>query len=176
MFKDPDTGRNFKADSENELIKLITKYRAINELPPIEHLDVVLENYWCMLPENAGSCKPREMKRGLFKTLRGGVAVVTSLLYKQMVSRHEAELRAAQCVQCKYNVFPDKGAFVEWSDEIALHSTDGRKVSVHDKLGNCEVCTCPLKAKVHYYGKVSLSPEEREQMKEVDCWQLKLPE
>lgn len=103
--------------------------------------------------------------------VKGGIALVENLLYKNMVDQNTADARAAICVECPYNVFPDKGGFLKWSDDIAEASTGGKKSIFHDRLGSCEVCTCTLKAKVFYSGKIKLTDEERTKMLAVNCWQ-----
>lgn len=171
-FKDPDSGRVHKANSKSDLVKLIIAYRQQNNYDPIELIDTVVDNYLCMLPNNAGKCAPFfPIKRGLWATFKGGVAVVKSLLYKSFATQEEADRRAAICKDCIYNVFPDKERFVRWSDSIAEASVGARKSKYHEELGNCDVCTCPLRAKVFFKGDIELTPEQISKMKKVNCWQ-----
>ena len=172
VFKDPDTGFEFEEDTQTKLFARILSYRGQNRLPEIEALSTVVEAYWCTLPENLGSCRAVPLKRGWYQYLKGGIALFQNLVYNSMVSQEEAERRAAICLGCKYNVFPDKGNYARWADELAEASTKGRRVSVHEKLGNCEVCSCNMRAKVFYAGPISPSAEERVKMREVKCWQL----
>lgn len=174
LFVDPDTQRVYKATSKEALFRDIVNYRSQNRLPPIQALEVVIENYWCSLPENCALCEDFTLSRGWLQYLKGGIALVENFFYgeKNMVPQAIAEERAAICLQCPRNIAPDKGPFLSWSDEIALASTGGRKTSVDDKLFSCEACTCVLKAKAHYRGPFSLSKEEKEKMPAF-CWQLK---
>lgn len=174
-FKDPDTGREFHEASKPELVKRIVSYRAANKLEPIKFLDKVLENYWAGLSENAGNVMAAPpLQRGLVAYLKGGIALLDNLWYgeKHMVPQATANARAAQCATCKFNVFPDKSRFVAWSDMMAEASVGDKRVEGYDALGNCEVCSCPLKAKVWYRGKNDITPEQREKMLEVNCWQI----
>ena len=171
-FKDPDTGREFKENDKQTLVNRIRVYRAQNNLEPIEELESVLECYWCGLPENAGKCGPVTLKRGFMAYLKGGMALIKNMAYPSTVSQEEADRRASICVKCPKNVFPDKGAFLKWSDEIAYHSIGDRRSKLHDELGNCEICSCPMRAKVWHDGKIDLEPEWIEPMKSVGCWQL----
>lgn len=159
------------------LISHIELYREQNDLARIENIYTVVTNYICSLPENLGACRPLTLERGFMGYLKGGIALLTNLYYgeKNMVDKEEAERRASLCVNCPLNVFLDKGAFIKWSDEIALHSTNGKRVSVHEKLGNCAACSCPLRAKVWYRGYFELSKEEKDNILQhkADCWQLK---
>lgn len=174
-FKDPDTGFEYLETTERDLIRRIASYRAQNRLTPITHLDIVLQNYWCSLKENQGECEPcAVLKRGLLAYVRGGIALIDNLWYgaAARVSQEEADRRAKICIDCVYNVFPDKDAFVAWSDMIAEHSVGTSKSKYHDQLGNCEVCTCTLKAKVFYKGDMGLTEEQKDKMIKVGCWQV----
>ena len=175
-FKDPDTGRQFDEPSKAALIQRINQYRSANNLEPLDHLSFVLENYWCGLPENRGKCVPvPALQRGVMGFLKGGIAVLKNLMYKQFAHQNVADERSRQCAKCPFNIFPDRGPFVKWSNEIALHSTDGRRSEKHDELGECAVCSCPLRAKVFIDEAVSLEKEWIPKLESVQCWQLKLP-
>lgn len=171
IFKDPDTKRKFEAPNKKELIQHIQSYREQNRLKPIQALEAVLENYWCSLPENAGKCETLPLKRGWFQYLKGGVSLLENIFMgeKNMVSQEEADIRSEICSECPHNVFPDKGPFVKWSDEIAGAATGGRQSSKHNLLGNCEICSCPLRAKV-FHKHPKPSREEKEKMPSF-CWQ-----
>jgi hypothetical protein len=88
-----------------------------------------------------------------------------------MVGDEEAQVRAQTCFKCPHNVFPDKGEFLAWSDEIAEAATGGRRVVGQEELGNCEICTCPLRAKV-FAKDLKMKVEEREKLPDW-CWQKK---
>jgi len=129
----------------------------------------------CSLPEFKRKCEPSEpLSRDVFAYMKGGISLLKNMFYgiKQMVTQAEADKRATQCVTCKFNVFPDRGAFLKWSDNIAEASTRGKKSKNYDNLGNCAVCSCPLKAKVWYKGTEKFTEEEITKFKEVDCWQI----
>lgn len=181
-FVDPDTGFQFEESNRKLLIKRIIDYRAQNRLDPIEHLHLVLDNYWCELPENEGKCTPLKLKRGFMPMLKGAVFVIKNIFYGQdnLTDRDTAVVRANICIKCPHNINPDKlepNEFNKWADNVALHSTDGAYLqipfSVRNKLYNCEICTCPLKAKVWYKGKATLPKEEQEKLPDF-CWQKDL--
>lgn len=176
-FPDPDSGYMNVAENKADLIKSIVSYRGNNRLPPIEQLPRVLENYLCGLPENCGSCEPKPLERGFLMTLRGGMALLewVTFPHEHTATQEEAEKRAEQCAACKFNVFPDKGPFVAWADDIALACIGDKKTSWNAVLGNCEVCSCVLRAKVFYKGDPKFTPEQREQAASVNCWQLQVP-
>lgn len=171
-FKDPDTGYQYTANTQAELVKKIIGYRTQNRLEPLEALDAVLVNYWCHLPENRGKCEPYRLRRGFLQTLRGGISLLLNYAYDKFVTQEKAEARAAVCVDCPYNVVPEKGKVNEWLDEIAVACVGDRRTSVHTELGTCAVCSCPLSSKVFYGGKIELELEELEQMPNF-CWQRK---
>lgn len=173
IFKDPDVQKTYKADSFKQLISYIRSYRQQNELPEISYLEVVVEHYLCGLPENQGKCVPRsKLKRGLIPTIRGGIALLTSVLYSKFVSQEVADERSAICKKCPHNYFPDKGKFIKWSDEIAEQATAGRKSKYHNDLGNCGVCSCPLRAKVWYGGEIKYTEPDLSKFPDF-CWQRK---
>lgn len=170
-FIDPDTGFQYKAPNRAALINHIMSYRIQNNLPPIDAISTVLDHYLCSLPENLGSCQEYGMPRGLLMTIKGGISLLKNMLYSSYVSKEEADRRAKVCLGCPHNVFPDKTSFVAWADEVAEASLQGRRSDHHKELGNCEVCTCLLRSKVFYGGKIDIDPKER--LKYPDfCWQL----
>jgi len=173
VFVDPDTGFKYAEETKERLFKRIVDYRSQNELEPIVALERVLENYWCSLAENAGNCEMVPLRRGWYHYLKGGVSLVENLFFgeKNLVTQEMADSRASLCIKCPYNVFPDKGRFVEWSDEIAEASTGGKKSKYHEELGNCDVCSCPLRAKV-WNKKATLTEEESAKAPEF-CWAKK---
>lgn len=172
-FIDPDTGHKYKAVDRRGLIREIVQYRANNNLDALERLDVVIDNYLCGLPVNSGACVAREpLNRSLLATLKGGIVVLENLLYSKMVTQETANRRAKQCSTCKFNVNPDKSRFEAWCDDIAERMTGGKQTPYQYNLFNCEVCSCPVRAKVWYGGTVTLTKEQELQMQTVDCWQL----
>ena len=173
IFIDPDTGYKYRAANKKDLFVQILNYRAQNRLEPIEALDLVLEHYWCTLPENAGSCETVKLKRGFMQTVQGGVALIKNFFYgeENMVGQEEADRRAKICIKCPHNFNPDKYFYEQWADEVAENSTFGKKSAHYGELFNCEVCTCPLRAKVFYKGPFVLNDEQKQKMKEVGCWQ-----
>lgn len=65
------------------------------------------------------------------------------------VGQIEGDRRGSICARCPHNVIPSgKGWLQNWSDGQMLKSVEGRKTSVHDALGVCEVCSCELRAAV----------------------------
>lgn len=174
-FKDPDTGFEYLELTEQDLIRRIVAYRAQNGLEPIEHIGMVLENYWCTLPENTGSGQfGPELKRGFLAYVKGGVTLLKYALINNPVPKDVADKRAAICCGCPGNVFPDKGPFMRWTDDIAVHTVGDLRTDRHEDLGNCEGCTCVLKAKVWFPAPFDLSTEERHSMYgfNPNCWQI----
>ena len=170
-FTDPDTGYQFRTGSRADLVKQIITYRINNQLEPIDNLDLVLNDYLCKLPCNAGNCRINgTLSRGLIGTVKGGVTLLKSMAFKAFVSQEKADDRSSVCARCPMNVFPDKKAFVKYSDRVALHCIGKRRTSNFDNLGNCAVCSCVLKAKVWIVPE-NLSATE-EEMKEFPsfCW------
>ena len=170
LWTDPDTGRQFKEKTKKDLVERIVTYRAQNNLPEIEELGKVLETYWCKLPGNVGKCEPEPLKRGLMGYMKGGISLVKNMVYRKYANKEEAEKRAAVCVQCPYNVFPDKDGFIKWTDEIAYHALGDRTTELDDHLGNCAICSCPMRVKIWYGGK-DFGVEGVESRLPGYCWQ-----
>lgn len=174
-FKDPDTGYVYREKRLPDLYRAIITYRAQNELPMLDELPVVVENYLCDLPENRGKCEARELKRSWASYIRGGMALIKNLAFRRFVDVSVAEKRGAQCVACKYNYFPDKGPFISFVDDLAVKQVGERRVSMHEKLGTCAACTCPLRGKVFVTGPLEkFTDAQVKKMAEVKCWQLEL--
>lgn len=174
-FKDPDTGYVHKGKNLNELYVGIIRYRVQNELDPIENLNEVVENYLCGLPENCNKCHGVELHRSLYQYIKGGVALLKNMYFQKFAPQSVAEERGRQCVKCVHNVFPDKDMFMGWADDFAIMQVGENKVSMHNELASCEVCTCSLRSKVFFDGELDkFKEDEVAKMKAVNCWQLKL--
>jgi hypothetical protein len=172
-FKDPDTGFLFKAAKLSDLYKDIILYREQNNLERLEGLNHVVENYLCGLPRNCNKCQENILDRSFWAYVRGGIALLKNMTFKEYVPQYVAEKRALQCSGCRFNVFPDKDNFMKWTDEIAVSCVGDRKVSIADKLGNCEVCSCVLKSKCFFGGKLEkFNDEQLVKLQSVNCWQL----
>lgn len=172
VFKDPDTGLEYSETSKKTLISRIKAYRSQNKLEEIEFLDDVLENYWCALQENVGRCSPIATQRGVTGYLKGGVSLLRNVTYSLYTSQEEAERRAEICNKCPHNVFPNKTKFMAWIDNLAYHALGGRETSKDKNLGQCELCTCPLRVKVHMGGDLGVTPDLLKVLPEY-CWQKK---
>ena len=176
VFQDPNTGRKFRADTKQDLVKAIVAYRAANGLVPIKRLHMVLEHYWASLPENKADAEVAPpLERGWLTYIKGGMVLLEYLFYgeEKMVSQAEADTRAKQCVDCKFNYFPDKTTFVQWADGIAKASVGDASTIYDAALGNCQACSCVNKAKVWYKGPFTPNTKELSRLREVNCWQLK---
>lgn len=175
-FKDPDTGFKFQAETLAQICKHIREYRRQNTLEPIDFLEDAVMHFSCMLKENLGACErsPDKLKRGVHAFIKGGVSLLKNLLYSSFASQEVADKRSLICKNCVLNVFPDKGPFIAWADSIAVSSTGGKRSMYHDDLGNCSGCSCPLRAKVFYNGKIELKNSEENLMRlsNLSCWQL----
>lgn len=176
VWKDPDTGYEYVSADKQGLINHIRNYRTQNGLSEIDYLDMSIEDHLCRLPENVGKCSSVPLKRGWFEYVSGGMSLVKNMFYgeKNMVEKSEADRRAVICGACKYNTCPDSDlkAYDQWANSLAIASTGGKKTVVDDKLFNCEVCTCCLKAKVHSKGPFVLDNEQKKKMISVGCWQV----
>lgn len=175
-FKDPDTGFDYRAPDRDiqALLRRIVNYRQQNDLEPIPYLREVVEHWQCSQPYNAGTCESNNnLHRSLLTYIKGGIALLKNYAYKSFVSQSVADERAAICITCPKNVNPDFKIYNSWADGVAVASVGDRKSIHHDKLFNCQVCTCPLRAKVWYNGKLDFSEKELKSFPHF-CWQKKL--
>lgn len=174
-FVDPDTGHKFAAPKLDDLYRDINNYRRQNRLEEIESLPLVVENYLCGLPENQHKCQPMILHRSITEYIRGGIHLIRNLAFPKFAKQEVAEARASQCIKCPLNIFPNKDHFVAWSDGIAIKEVGERRTSVHEQLGSCAGCGCPLKSKVFVAGPLKpFKDEEVKLMRPVGCWQLGL--
>lgn len=183
-LKDPDKeGYVHRGRTRAELVSNITNFRAQNQLPSIERLDLVIDDYLCSKKENQHKCRQLEIRRGILEYLKGGISLVKVLALgpKEIVSQEIADSRSELCKDCVYNVYPDHDKFIAWSDEIAWHTVGDRRTKHHDALANCVACSCCLKAKCWVKGPFELSDKEKETMRTakssvtgqpIKCWQL----
>lgn len=174
-FKNPEDKFIIKGKDLKEVASKVRMYRAQNQFEPLEYLESVIENYLCMLPRNQGSCERMlPLKRGLYTSLRGGIAIVLQMMYNSFATQEVADARALICVGCKLNTFPDKTAFVTWADSIAQQTVGDRRSKYHEEIGNCSGCTCLLRSKVFFDGKIKLKLGQESEMRDAskNCWQL----
>lgn len=171
-FVDPDTHHEFLNRNKHDLMQDIIAYRAQNNLPHLEYLSSVLDNYWCEQLVNVGKCQECDPPPGFLTYLQGGITLIKAMLLKRFASLPIAEARAAVCVKCPYNSFPDRGPFLAWIEDIAVACVGEKKVSVKEKLGVCAICSCPLRSKVFIDEELPpFTPLQIEKMEAVKCWQ-----
>lgn len=174
-FENPENRWRIEGKSLSDLTQKVRLYRAQNEFPELDYLEAVIEHYLCGKRENIGACESRGvLKRGLIPMIKGGIVILKNMMYNSFASQEVADERAEICVTCPHNVFPDKGPFIEWSDRLAENSVGDRKTRSHDLLGNCAVCSCPLRCKTFHPGPFELTTEQRITIESTkpDCWQL----
>jgi hypothetical protein len=170
-FINPENQRELKANTKGELIVLIVSYRMQNGFEPIEFLEQVVDNHLCNHPSNAGRCEPMpELKRGVWETIQGGIALLKTYLYKRFATQEEADRRASICKTCPHNIFPNKGDFIKWCDTTAELAVENRKSIHHNDLGNCSICSCNMRAKVFYDDVIQLTQDQINQAPDF-CWQ-----
>lgn len=174
-FKDPDTGKMYEAPNEIELVKQIIQYRVNNNLEPIEQLQAIIQHYLCSLPENDGKCEDVKLKRGFVPSIKGGILLLTNYMYDAFATQAVADARSDICASCPLNQDTEKDLLTKTGDFIAINMVGDRKSRNHDKLYTCMGCGCPLKGKVFYQGKVSLTEEQLGKMSDANsnCWQVK---
>lgn len=188
-FEDPQTG--FKFDRHyrtiDELMAHVDSYRAQNKLPPIPDLQENIEIYLCSQPDMEGHCiEQATIKRTAQQYLQGAKAAIKTFFNPNAAfeSQEVAQKRAEICVRCRHNRKNSKHLRAqEYTDEVVSKVVGDRTTPLDSKLFTCELCTCPLRPKVHISQKIvqdSLSAKERLKLmkatdfegKPLHCWQI----
>jgi hypothetical protein len=193
-YVDPDTRFVFDRDYRflNDLLEHIKTFRAQNRLEPIPDLQMVVEEWLCHQPNMKGYYKEVPNPRTMSQYLRGTRAIARTLarsalrLSESYCPPEEAEARAAICEQCFHNDIPhEQSALAAMADTAIQELVGDRSTSKDRKLFTCLVCTCPLRAKVHFSNSLiqeDISETERYRYpnglpgrdgKPVYCWQRK---
>ena len=192
-YTDPDTGFYFdeRYSSLLELVGRVKQYRLFNELAPIPNLSLVIEDWLCCQDRDRMDIHCREVKivsRTLRQYLKGAQASAKMIAAgeKAYVSQQVADARAEMCVGCRSNKKNNKHSRLErYTDKYVESMVGNRKTSFDDKLFSCEVCSCPLRAKVHVSHKITQEALTRKERKVLSiplldfdgvkfrCWQMK---
>lgn len=186
-FEDPDTG--FRFDGLNgshyvnftELLSHIRRYREHNSLEPIPALRIVVQNWLCEQPNMVGWCKDyvaQRSKRTLKHYVKGAKALFKAVLAEDdgLASQITAEARARVCLSCPYNLPNLEDTLLgKYTDMAVAEYVGERTVESVEDLFSCQLCTCPLRSKVHFSQKIieeSLTKEEKDALPDY-CWQKK---
>lgn len=97
----------------------------------------------------------------------------------KVVAKEEAERRAAICVECPKNdtagglkkYFVEKAA-AEIMGVFGMLKDLDVTTSLDNKLGTCEACSCPMRAKVHVSNEILKNNLKPDQIAKLDknCW------
>ena len=185
-YTDPDTGFLYgeRSHSLSALLEQVRKYRSQNKLDPIPDLEMVVSEWLCYQPDVAFKTVPTPRTANQY--LRGGVAMFRAMTSKEpFCSQAVAEKRAEICARCRYNEPPEDKGLIESMTDVAIQSiVGGRKTKLNRQLFICTVCSCPLKAKVHFAQDIvdeELTEQERYRVpngfpgkdnKPLYCWQI----
>ena len=190
-FIDPDTKYQFneKYRSFDDLVSHVQAYREQNRLSKLEKIRVIIEDWLCKQPDMERYCKEFEaIKRSRRQYIKGAKAAAKVLTGgdQAFVPIQEAEKRAAVCIRCPYNMLDKEDSRLKrYSNKYIQDIVGERKTSLDAKLFSCEICSCPLRPKVHISQKIveeSLTKEERRKFpmglwgldnRPLYCWQLK---
>ena len=155
-YEDPDTGFKYsqRYRGMGELLRHVKTYRAQNKLQPIPHLRDVVEHWLCQQPNMERYCRSKHMKRTARQYYSGAKAYVSALVDEDdshLATREEAEARAAICANCPHNEAPEeKSKLAELADVKIQGLVGERTTSLDRELFMCSICSCPLRAKVHF--------------------------
>lgn len=155
-FVDPDTGFEYNYNYRNlpHLLQHITDYRAQNKLSPIADLQAIVENWLCFQPNMDRHWRHVDRRRTVRQYFSGAKAYAKAKFSKEsdyLNSQAEAEARAEICANCFFNEIPqEKSKLAELADVKIQELVGDRKSSRDRELFMCTVCSCPLRAKIHF--------------------------
>jgi len=190
-YTDPDTGFRFKRRYArfSELEDHVRRYRLLNDLPSIPSLSLVIQDWLCSQSNMESYCRGIEVvSRTLKQYLKGAQASAKMIAAgeKAYVPQQVAEARAEVCVSCRYNKKSDKHSRLQrYTDKYVKSMVGDRRTSFDEKLHSCDICSCPLRPKVHVSQRIieeSLTRGERKIFKvpllaldgktKFICWQI----
>lgn len=185
----PKTGFEFndKYESINDLMAHITRYCRQNNLDLIK--EEIVEDWLCKQAGMEFFCGGviKDLSRTFGQYKSGLKAFFKEAFGGEPVSESEATARAKLCSMCPHNVrVTDLKRSQLITNAIMLKSKAGRRTPYDNRIFVCDVCTCPLAAKVHTSQDIvyeSLSEGERKVLSKpiqstvnnevFYCWQIK---
>jgi hypothetical protein len=156
-FTDPTTGYIFINDYKdfNEVLIHVKQFREDNKIesptPPFKSLSDELQAFFCEQDEFCGECVQNERYVGVLtfveRLVRGGGALIKATINGSWVPFEAEQKRANQCSTCPFNNTKEKFYITDRMMITAVHSS---KLSEKIRLGKCDVCSCPLRAKIRF--------------------------
>ena len=188
-YVDPDTGFEYDRPYRSfaDLVDHVRRYRSFNGLPRLHQLRFLVEDWLCSQPDMDSYCREFRPPRSLEQFISGARAAVKVILKgdESYTSQDIAEARAEICVKCRHNKFSKVQSRLEYYTNKYIKAVVGdRNTSLDEKLFTCEVCTCPLRPKVHISQAIieeSLTKRERRLLamgvldvegNKMECWQV----
>lgn len=158
-FIDPDTGMNINARSFSQWTTLIRLHRQANNLAPISDADAMHQNCLRLSPQASASfCESDQpvntvdsVNLSIGDVIRGTLVLASfKLAGSPLVSREQAEARAAICVACPFNAPYKKTCGGDCQELVDLvKSIIGNEgTALDDRLQACGVCRCSNKSQV----------------------------
>jgi hypothetical protein len=183
----PETGHVFETYSYPKWIEDISKHRFANGIPVTADLEWELQDDLCKRhPEWANSiCRrvpePQGKIRINFHATLSFIAMLLDWLFKGLptVSQEVAEERASICAGCPFNRPMSFGCGLCTSQvtELLASLRGQKRTSKDDLLGICGICSCSLKAAIHFpveVQKKALNEHMIQEFKNIPfCWKGK---
>jgi hypothetical protein len=153
-----ETGHKFHGWTFHALREQVVAHLKANQLPIPLNLDSILEDQACQgMPR--GVCRETDPAKAFlanmkltWAVLKAGTQSIGSWALGgfNKVEKAQAEFRAATCVRCPHNRFPE-GCSPCQSDSLhkLVYSLVGAERTVHhDQLHACDRCGCGLRVKI----------------------------
>lgn len=183
-YVQPESGRPFRHYAHQTFLNQIRDHRLGNGFPI--SADWIAEIHDGMCRDNP-DWFPRVCRRANTKSGPRRLSFAATMSFLQMlgkwvtdgapyVEQEVAEERAVTCVSCPNNVYSEFGCGNCTTQIQQIISVIGGKRStlLDDKLHSCSICSCNLKASVHFpvaSQKSNLTSEMVEEFKQVPyCW------
>lgn len=183
-YVQPESGRIFHHYAKRPFLDAIRDHRLANEYPISATWVQEIEDEMCRdHPEWGNSvCRRIGAKPGLRLLSFAATMSFLQMLGKWVtdgapyVEQEVAEERAAICASCPNNVYSEFGCGNCTTKIQQIISVIGGKRStlLDDKLHSCSICSCNLKAAVHFpleSQESNLTPEMKQELNAVlYCW------
>lgn len=184
--------RYFAAKNREDLIQKVTNYELANGHDPTEDLEGDIEDWLCGQPGMERRCLAIVNRaRSVMEYAAGGIAHLKAKVMgeRAFVDEQTAARRAKVCLNCPKNTINAKDSRLQLYTDQAMLKDIGERKTPHDKLlYTCEICSCILRAKVHFSREIvlgSISNRVRLRLpngkirgkdgKPLTCWQLVEP-
>lgn len=178
-----ETGHVTEHVARDEWITAAKNYRKINNFPIglnfVEEMEdqlcQTLPPGWCDQQIEPGSwAKAIGSVAMTLETVKNGTKVLAAWMASgaKHVSKEEAERRGATCLTCHFNarLSDCAGCGTESLNSIVRAIVGGETTPLDNRLHNCQICHCNLRAKVQIPSDILFSKTDPQTLKKLPEW------